>query len=135
MAEQTNGTPTTTKTQAGGMTKADAARQAFGELGKKAKPLQVQALLREKFNIEMSTKAISNYKTALKNKGKKKQAAATHAARPGAAQQPQAHAVPAPGGRGKAAGGIDLKDILAVKELVRRIGADQLKSLIDILVK
>ena len=150
MANTSNG-------QAGAATelsKKELVRQAIGHLGRDAKPLQLQAHIKTKFGVEMSPNHISASKTEVlrETPGGAKSATVT-AAKPVATkpamQKPQAAksaaktkpapkvvgAAPAGGpvtGNGNGSAGISLHDIQAAKELVGRVGAVQLRTLIDL---
>jgi hypothetical protein len=107
------------------ISKMEAMRQIFKQYGYDIKPLEIQAHLKEKFGIAMSTTVISSYKTTITSKkrgrrGKKKTAPST--------DTPKA----APVAR---AAGITVDDIRAVKELAHRIGADKLRELAEVLAK
>jgi hypothetical protein len=112
------------------ITKMEAVRRALAELGRDAKPIQMQGWVKEKLGIEMSADHVSVCKGTILRKagGKRKVAAATQ---PSAAtnEEPQVHRAPAP------RGGISLDDIEAVKGLVGRIGPDSLKKLVDVLAR
>jgi hypothetical protein len=125
------------KTQAAGMSKMEAVRQAISKLGADAGRTQIQSFVKEKFGIEMSADHISNYKGEILKKAvggakpaTKKPVAPTRAASSAAAAKPAGSTSNA-----KAAGGIGLQDIQAVKELVGRVGPEHLKGLVDILAK
>jgi hypothetical protein len=130
MAETTNGpkgAAAPVKGKRGGMNKMEAVRQALGQLGKHAKPMQIQANIKSRFGIEMSTDHISNYKsTILKGKGGKRKASKMHpvevaAAKPAASVKGNSH--------------LSLHDVDTVKHLLRRLGPHSLKGLIDVLAK
>jgi hypothetical protein len=106
----------------GGLTKKDAVRTALSQLGKSAKPLKIQEFVKAQFGYEMSTEHISNCKGEIlrKKSGAKKPAAPAPRAAP-SGKQPQ--------------GAINLADIRAVKGLVGRVGAGQLKALINLLAE
>jgi hypothetical protein len=120
-----------------GISKQEAVRRALGELGRDAKPTQMQGWIRDQFGIEMTTDHISTAKgEALRKKGgrggrKGKGRAAPKGSTPQAGgQQGQPAPSPAAKGGGKEAG-IPLGDILYVKALVGRFGPQQLHTLID----
>src|SRR4051794_38434464 len=76
----------------GGMTKIDAVRQALEAMGSDAKPLAIQAYLKDRLGMEVKTNLISVYKKDLarragKGKGAKKPAAQGAAARKGEAKE------------------------------------------------
>jgi hypothetical protein len=106
-----------------GITKMEAVRRALAKLGRDAKPLQIKALIKSEFGLEMSADHISTYKGVLRKKAGDKR-------RPG--PEPQAQAAPA-AARATAPGGITLDDIRAVKELADRIGAEKVRQLVDVL--
>jgi hypothetical protein len=92
----------------------DMVRAAMGELGMGAKPLALQAHIKEKFGKDMTTQMISNYKFQVRKQGGVK------------------------GGRGRgrravaAVGGLQIEDFEAVRGLVSRLGADQVKRIVDV---
>jgi hypothetical protein len=115
-------------------------RRALAHFGRGGKPSQMQGWIKQQFGIEMSTDHISTAKGEILRKegGKAKAAAPKKAAPPKAAapkpqlQQAAASTSPPKAG-GKAA--VPLEDILAVKDLVRRLGAGPLHTLIDAFAK
>jgi hypothetical protein len=127
MAAKKNGGPQ----GPGGITKWDAVRQALEAMGGDAKPLAIQAYLKDHLGMEVKTNLISVYKKDLAKKaGKKKRAKMPAAARKdGAGDQALVQPKPA------APGGILLEDILAVRNLVNRLGAAPLHTLIDAFAK
>jgi hypothetical protein len=144
MAEKTNSSGAATRS--GGMTKIEGVRLALAELGPDAKPLRIQAFVKERFGIDISTEVVSAYKKELarrggkargrrKGKGRGRKAGARRkSAAPGPSAQPatEVRAAATGGGDGKG-GGISLGDLRVVKDLVKRVGASQLRDLIDIL--
>jgi hypothetical protein len=97
--------------------KMDSVRKALDDLGVKAKPRHIQVWLRENLDLEMDTGMISSYKSSIL----RKQAGAS-------GKQPVR--------RGPAVlQGFSLPDIEAVKALADRIGAEQLRQLIDVLAR
>jgi hypothetical protein len=119
MAETANGSK--------GVSKMDAVRQALRELGRKAKPLKIQAFIKDNFKIDMTPDHISNYKsTILKGKGKK-------SGKQGRPKATAATAAKPAGGNAKGGSGLAPEDVANVKTLVRRFGSDSLKKLIDVL--
>ena len=119
------------------MSKMEAVRQAISKLGADAGRTQIQSFVKEKFGIEMSADHISNYKGEILKKAAggakpatKKPLAPTRGASIVAATKPAGSTSNA-----KAAAGIGLQDIQAVKDLVGRVGPEHLKGLVDILAK
>jgi hypothetical protein len=119
------------------LTKMDAVKQAQAKLGKDAKPLAIQKYVKDELGIDISTAVVSAYKKEIAKKAKKGQAGAKPKGRAKAAPVASAAAretAPKPPAATKPAaesGGVPLKDILAVKELVERLGAGPLHTLID----
>ena len=101
--------------------KMDLIREALGTLGKNAMPLDIQKSVKDKHGIELSTSLISNYKSYLQSKGKKK-AGRTVGPKPAAAIKSHA-------------GGISMADIAAVKALVDSMGAAKVEQLAKVLGK
>src|SRR5262245_55506713 len=99
-----------------GVKKMDSIREALQQLGKKAMPLDIQNAVMDKHGIELSTSLISNYKSYLRTKRKKRTLAGRAATQPVTAANARA-------------GGIRMDDILAVKALTDRIGADKVADL------
>jgi hypothetical protein len=121
--------PKSRSTSANGLTKMGAVRQALSELGKSAKPLDIQKFVKERFNITMTVAHISNYKTTILAKKKRKAAA-----RMAKGDVVASLAQPAPVTREapKPGTGVTLDNLRALKELLGKVGADNLKELIDI---
>ena len=118
------------------ITKMEAVRRALAHFGKGGKPAQMQGWIEQQFNIKMTTDHISTAKGEILRKkgGKAKKSAAKKAALRPPVHPSAASAAPAKASGGKA-GGIPLEDILAVKELVGRLGARPLHALIDAFAK
>jgi hypothetical protein len=114
------------------ITKKEAVRRALAHFGKDGKPAQMQGWIKEQFGIEMSTDHISTAKGQILRKkgGKAKKSAAKKSAPKPPVQPAAASTSPAKASGGRASG-IALEDILAVKELVGRLGARPLHTLID----
>jgi hypothetical protein len=84
-------------------------RAALEEVGGDPKPLELQAHIKSRFNTEIPTNIISNYKSQIKRKG-------------------------GGGGRGRRGGrgGIQMGDLETVRGLVNRLGADQVRRLVAV---
>ena len=136
--------------QAGGINKMDAVRQAMAKLGNSATRTEIQKFVKDSTGVEMNLDVVSSYKSFIA-KDSKKSAATTPEAKPVAQQpvaapkkrrkkrkskkaapQPQAAVTTAPSSK---ATGIALSDIETVKELVKRVGVNNLKGLIDVFSK
>jgi hypothetical protein len=119
----------------GGMTKMEAVRKALDTLGKGAKPLQIQGFVKREFNIEMNTDHISTAKGEILRKAKKAKAASKRAAKVAAVAAGEEPAqLPRPAGKASR-GTLSVEDVHAVADLVQRIGAKNLRSLIDVFGK
>ena len=157
MTYKTNDATPSKKAQAASITRTQAVTKALATLGKDAMPMQITGFIKDKFGIEMSNNAISAYKSEINRKAEKtnpaskrptlkpvvKQATAPIAKKPTPAPaahkpvtspKPQAKPVLATGSNGKA-GVVGLDEIRAVKALVGKVGADNLKTLIDLISK
>lgn len=107
------------------ITKMEAMRRSLAKLGDNAPSQQLKSELKGRFGIEMTTKAIATYRSdILKKRAKSKAPARPTAARPETAKPKPA---PAPS-NGKAA--VTVEEILTLKALVERVGADNLRTLI-----
>jgi hypothetical protein len=93
-----------------GPSRMDIVRGAIQELGEDAKPLEIQAHIKEKTGEEIPTNIISNYKFQIKAK-----ASGTTRTR-----------------RKTAAGALQIEDFEAIRGLVNRLGAEQVKRLVDV---
>jgi hypothetical protein len=100
----------------GGPSKADMVRDALQELGN-ATPKEMQAWIKSKYGEEIKTQMLSSYKS---NLGKKKRKGAKTGPKPKAA-----------GGGGGGSIGVD--ELMALRKLIVRVGADQVQSLIKVL--
>jgi hypothetical protein len=105
------------------MTKKEAVRRSLKKLGLDAKPAEIQKDVKKRFRIDMTTDHISTLKGELrKQAGKTAPAAKAAKAKPAAA--------PANSREGT---DVALKDILTLEDLVRRIGAAHVRTLIDVM--
>jgi hypothetical protein len=118
------------KKKNGGMIKQEAVRQALAELGKDAMPTQIKGHVKERFGIAMTTAHISNAKSFVLRKAGRK---GKSLAKKPASGKPQV-AQPSSAAPTKRAGN-PLEDILTVKNLVGRLGAEPLRTLIDVFAK
>ena len=148
---------TTTNAQAGSINKMDAVRKAMATLGNAATRTEIQKFVKEQTGVEMKLDVVSSYKSFVSNASKKSATAATTATtapetkpvvqqpvaatkkaqkkkkkRRKMAPRPLAAVAPAPI---SVATGISLSDIATVKELVKRVGVNTLKGLIDVFGK
>jgi len=83
-------------------------RSAMEEIGIDAKPLAMQAHIKSKFGTELPANIISNYKSQIKRKN---------------------------GGAGPGRGrksGLQVEDFETVRNLVRRLGAEQVKRIVAV---
>jgi hypothetical protein len=102
------------KGKGSGVNKSALVREALEALGLDAKPMAIDAYIKEKHNVEVPRAIISSYKSSYKSKSG---APAKRGPKPKAA-----------GG-----GGIQIEDLAAVRGLVSRLGAAQVKELVDVL--
>src|SRR5687767_14429355 len=107
-----------------GPTMADMVRAALAELGPKAKPTPIQEFIKAKFDKDVSKIIISNYKSTMKKKGK---IGKRRGRPPGSGKKIGAPATASAGGKG-----IQLEDLAAVRGLVGRLGAHQVRQLVDV---
>lgn len=91
----------------GDVSKADMIREAMRELGG-APPKDMQRYIADKYKVTISTTMISSYKSNFNRKQ---------------------------GGRGAGEGAIGVKDLTVLRELIDRVGAPQLQSVIKVLTK
>jgi hypothetical protein len=119
------------------LTKIDAVRQAQAALGRKAKPLAIQKYVKDELGVDISTSVISTYKREIARRAKKSKGGAKARPAPVASVAARETTQKAPAVKKPTAesGGISLKDILVVKELVGRLGAGPLHTLIDAFVR
>jgi hypothetical protein len=107
------------------MTKMEGVRRTLVSLGPGATPTAIREHLKREYKIEMTNEHISNYKNTILREQKA-------AAKPAPAPTAAVPAAPAEAPR-PAVAGLTLEDVRAAKELVARVGAEQLKALIDVL--
>jgi hypothetical protein len=94
----------------GKVTQKEMVQAALNEKGWEAGPAELKPVIKEKFHVDLANNIISNYKSVLKRKGGK-----------------------GGGGGGKRGRkpGAQFSDLEAVRGLVSRLGADQVKKLVD----
>jgi hypothetical protein len=97
--------------------KAEAVRRALAALGGHATPTEVQGYIKSRFDVDMTTKVISVYKSKMAKKkgGARRKAAGGHP--PAPAALPDA---------------ISLRDLRALKELKARHGLSRLRELLEL---
>jgi hypothetical protein len=93
-------------------TQKEMVQAALDEKGWGAGPLELQAVIKTKFGVDLPKNYISNYKSQLKNAPGK----------PGAKR-----------GRKPAGGALQVAHLEKVRELVSELGADQVKKLVEFL--
>jgi hypothetical protein len=100
--------------------KTEAVRRALKELGPDAKPIEIQAFVRDRFGVEISNKVVSVYKAKLAKRGRRR----------GKPKGKAVTAAPAPrAGHGEVA----LADLRAMRELSDRVGTRRLRELLELL--
>jgi hypothetical protein len=123
MPAKTNG-----NTAKGGITRKEAVRQALAALPKDATRADIQKIIKDKYGFEMTLDHISSCKSELqKEKAHKKSAVAS--------QLPATKEAPPKTTSAARGGAISLRDIETVKDLVERVGAVDLKKLIDVMAR
>jgi hypothetical protein len=122
-----------------GLTKMEAVRRALGALGNEAMPVAIQAFVKERFDVEMTTAHISVYKGHILREGKRKRkkaptkpsspaVAAKRTAAKALVQRSAAAEKPAPSGNI-----VTMADVRKIKELLGRIGTGKVRQLVDFL--
>jgi len=94
------------------VTQIEMVRTAIDELGPDAKPQPMQTFIKERFDTELAPNIISNYKSVLKRKG--------GIASGGA------------GGKRGRKSGAQFSDLETIRGLVARLGAEQVKKLVEV---
>jgi hypothetical protein len=117
----------------GTISKQEAVRRALGHFGRDAKPAQMQGWIKQQFNLDMTTDHISTAKGEIRKAAAQKAAAKKAAAPKPQVQRAAASTAAAKPSDGQAA--VPLADILAIKDLVGRLGAGPLHTLIDAFAK
>ena len=100
-------------------------RTALDKLGMDAKPVALQEFIKSNFDKDVSKIIVSNYKSNIKKKGP---GAKRRGRPPGSVAKAAAPVKASAGGKG-----IQLEDLAAVRGLVGRLGANQVRQLIDVL--
>ena len=96
----------------GKTTQKEMVRTALDDRGWTTPPVELQSFIKERFHVELPTNIISNYKSVIKKELGEAGAGG-----------------PKPGGR--AGAGMKLADLEAVQGLVTRLGADQVRKLVE----
>jgi hypothetical protein len=114
------------------VSKKEAVRRALKALGKGATPSALRPWIKQQFGIEMSADHISTAKGEILRKrygkGKKKKTADKAKA---PAHRPEKSAAPP----SSVPGTVSLDDVRLVKDLVARVGPEQLRGLIDLFAR
>ena len=108
------------------ITKFEAVRRAMEELGKDAPRARIQELAKEQFGLELTPKHVSDYRAKLVRRASKlkaKKSAERKAARE-ATQPTERPAVLAGPSTGNGKATVLMEDVLAVRELVARVGPE-----------
>jgi hypothetical protein len=115
----------------------EAVRQAMAKLGLDAGRADIQKYVKTNFGIGMHVDHISTCSAEIRRKRKRKRAKAAVGKAPATAAAPTVSKTPATPvtrskiGDSKPAAGINMRDVLAVKDLVDRVGVSNLKTLVD----
>jgi hypothetical protein len=115
--------------------KMEGVRRALKALGKNATPGEIIDHLEKEFAIEMTREQVSKYKSEILRKAAaREKAAETPAAPKPAGRKPGGRkARPAASAKAGNRTGVSLEDVLAIRGLVGRVGADRLRILVDAL--
>lgn len=105
--------------------KAEAVRRALAKLGNKSKPAQIQEFIKTNFDVEMTTQAISVYKSVLKRRSGKKSKPRRKPKAAGAVIE----SVPKP----TIHNAVSFKDMRAVKEISNRLGHARMRELVALM--
>ena len=97
--------------------KAEAIRRALAKLGETAMPTEIQEIIKKQFEVEMTTKLISVYKSKLAKRKSKR------------GRKPSVAAAPA---EGSVQDAISLRDLRSLKELKARHGSSRLQELLQL---
>jgi hypothetical protein len=108
------------------LSKTEAVRRALKALGRDAKPAKLKPFIKREYGIEITPGHITNIKSGLRKPA--------GTAKPAAPKQP-APPTPVPPSPPPKKSGISLEDLRAVKELIGRVGAGQLRDLIELLAR
>jgi hypothetical protein len=84
---------------------------ALDHCGSDAKPSEMKDFIMEKFSTDLAPNIISNYKSQIKREG---------------------HLPGASSGRSRKGGSLNVEDCKVVRDLVLRLGAQQVKQLVDV---
>ncbi len=103
----------------GATTQKSMVEAAINELGWKAGPKELQPVIKEKFQVDLPTAIISNYKSVLKKAS-------------GKGGKPKGKPGPKPGAKAARTGALEFTDLQAVRGLVDKLGAEQVKKLVDV---
>jgi hypothetical protein len=114
------------------ITKKEAVRRSLATLGETATLKALKKDIYQRFGLTMTTNHISTTKGELRKKAARDAAAALAAP---AVTQPEPAPVAAPVAAGNGKKSVDVDDLLALRGLVDRVGAEDLKKLIDVLAK
>jgi hypothetical protein len=112
------------------ISKKEGVRRALAELGNDATPSQIRDYAKEHYGLEMSASHASATKGEFLRAAER--AAGSQAPEPQAPPAEPAQPALAEAGDGR---GIALDDVLLLKDLADRVGADQLRRLIDVMAR
>jgi hypothetical protein len=115
--------------QPANITKVEVVRRALQALGKDALPAKLRPYIKQTFGIEMTPAHITTCKGVVLRRGKKKPGPKPKVQPPEPLVRQSAPTPPKPAAKN----GITLEDLQSVKALIGRVGADQLKGLIDLM--
>jgi hypothetical protein len=112
--------------------KMQAVRDAMKKLGNDASAADIQKEVKKRTGVEMTTKHIGTYKADILRKAGKE--TGTKSMRPAARETP-APTAPARAARNGKGSAVEMNDILTLKDLVKRVGAEHLHTLINVMAR
>lgn len=115
------------------VTKTDAVKQAVAQLGKDAKGTAIIAFAKDKFNLAISPSHVSNIKSTLKGRRKKRVRRTLAAANAAVVPAPVAASTVVASKNGKAGLAVALDDLERISELAKRYGAAGLTRLVGVM--
>jgi hypothetical protein len=138
MPEKTTGNATNAIQATASLSKIEAVRKAMAKLGRDAGRADILKYVKATFGMDMTVDHVSTCKSEILRHAKKKAAKTKPSAKTAVVAAPTApaSAVGAPKTvAGQSKSGIQMHDVLTVKALVKRVGAGQLKTLVDAFVE
>ena len=127
-ATTTPPTATPPTTASGKINKLECVRQLIAKYGKAITPTEIVERLKAEYGADINAATASTYKGTILHKKKGKKPGRKPGPKPAVASASMSDGA-------KAAGGISLDDIRAVKQLADRLGAEKVRQLAEVLSK